>query len=82
MGLGKRVRGSLAGANRRGLLLCESLEAAALRTFLTLDAVWRHAIYFAREGFNVRAFDLSQEAVDYLTKWAAEEKPANAGGKS
>jgi SAM-dependent methyltransferase len=33
----------------------------------------RHAIYFAREGFNVRAFDLSQEAVDYLTKWAAEE---------
>lgn len=34
----------------------------------------RHAIFFARQGFNVRAFDLSQEAVDYLTKWAAEEK--------
>lgn len=34
----------------------------------------RHAIFFARQGFNVRAFDLSQEAVDCLTKWAAEEK--------
>lgn len=33
----------------------------------------RHAIFFAQNGFNVSASDLSQEAVDYLSNWAEKE---------
>jgi len=33
----------------------------------------RHSIYFAKQGFNVFAFDLSQEGINHLDKWAKEE---------
>ena len=33
----------------------------------------RHAIFFAKHGFDVSAFDLSEEGVAYLKKWAGEE---------
>ena len=33
----------------------------------------RHAVYFAKQGFAVSAFDLSEEAVDHLKKWAEAE---------
>lgn len=34
----------------------------------------RHAIYFAKQGFEVSAFDLSTEGTDHLKKWAEREK--------
>lgn len=33
----------------------------------------RHSILFAKSGFNVSAFDLSQEGINNLSKWADEE---------
>jgi AraC-like DNA-binding protein/2-polyprenyl-3-methyl-5-hydroxy-6-metoxy-1,4-benzoquinol methylase len=33
----------------------------------------RHAIYFAKQGFNVSAMDISDYAVQYLKTWAAKE---------
>ena len=33
----------------------------------------RHAIFFAKQGFNVSAFDLSQEGINHLEKWAKNE---------
>lgn len=33
----------------------------------------RHSIYFAKQGFHVSAFDLSEEATDYLKFWAEKE---------
>ena len=34
----------------------------------------RHSIFFAKHGFNVSAFDLSQDGVSNLDKWATDEK--------
>lgn len=34
----------------------------------------RHSVYFAKEGFDVTAFDLSPEAVENLKKWSEREK--------
>lgn len=33
----------------------------------------RHSIYFAKEGFHVSAFDLSEEATEHLRSWAQRE---------
>lgn len=33
----------------------------------------RHSIYFAKQGFQVSAFDLSQEATEHLKVWAEKE---------
>lgn len=33
----------------------------------------RHSIYFAKEGFNVTAFDLSKDGVQHLHEWAERE---------
>ena len=33
----------------------------------------RHSIYFAKQGFKVSAFDLSEEGTNYLANWAKEE---------
>lgn len=33
----------------------------------------RHAVYFAKRGFNVSAFDLSREGTEHLTQWANRE---------
>lgn len=33
----------------------------------------RHSIYFAKQGFNVSAFDLSEEATAHLKLWAKKE---------
>lgn len=33
----------------------------------------RHSIYFAKQGFNVSAFDLSVDGVNYLKQWADNE---------
>lgn len=33
----------------------------------------RHSIFFANEGFNVTAFDLSKDAVEYLNSWTLKE---------
>lgn len=33
----------------------------------------RNAIYFAKQGFNVTAMDISGYAIDYLKKWAIKE---------
>ena len=33
----------------------------------------RHAVYFAKMGFDVSAFDLSEEGVNHLTEWASRE---------
>ena len=34
----------------------------------------RHSVYFAKEGFDVTAFDLSPEAIENLRKWSEREK--------
>jgi ubiquinone/menaquinone biosynthesis C-methylase UbiE len=34
----------------------------------------RHSIFFAKQGFNVSAFDLSQEGINHLEKWSKNEK--------
>lgn len=34
----------------------------------------RHAIYFAQQGFNVSAFDLSEEGTSHLSSWAKKEQ--------
>lgn len=34
----------------------------------------RHSIFFAKQGFNVSAFDLSQEGISHLEQWAKDEK--------
>ena len=33
----------------------------------------RHSIFFAKQGFHVNAFDLSQEATEHLKSWAKKE---------
>lgn len=33
----------------------------------------RHSIFFAKQGFHVSAFDLSEEAVEHLKSWAEKE---------
>lgn len=33
----------------------------------------RHSILFAKKGFSVSAFDLSQYGIDFLIKWAEQE---------
>jgi len=33
----------------------------------------RHSIFFAKKGFNVSAFDLSQEGINHLENWAKDE---------
>lgn len=33
----------------------------------------RHSIFFAKQGFNVSAFDLSQEGINHLENWAKDE---------
>lgn len=33
----------------------------------------RHSIYFAKQGFHVSAFDLSEESTEYLRAWAERE---------
>jgi len=33
----------------------------------------RHSIYFAKQGFHVSAFDLSEEATEHLKLWAEKE---------
>jgi len=33
----------------------------------------RHSIYFAKQGFHVSAFDLSEEATEHLKAWAERE---------
>lgn len=33
----------------------------------------RHAVHFARQGFRVSAFDLSEEGTDHLREWASRE---------
>ncbi len=33
----------------------------------------RHAVFFAKEGFEVSAFDLSPEGVEHLRAWASRE---------
>lgn len=33
----------------------------------------RHSIYFAKQGFDVSAFDLSEEATEHLKQWAEKE---------
>jgi SAM-dependent methyltransferase len=33
----------------------------------------RHSIFFAKNGFSVKAFDLSAEGVEYLNKWAKQD---------
>ncbi len=33
----------------------------------------RHAVYFAKQGFDVSAFDLSEEATEHLREWATSE---------
>ena len=33
----------------------------------------RHAILFAKNGFNVTAVDIAREGVDYLKNWQKEE---------
>lgn len=34
----------------------------------------RHSIYFAKQGFNVSAFDLSEEGTNHLSNWAEKEQ--------
>jgi 2-polyprenyl-3-methyl-5-hydroxy-6-metoxy-1,4-benzoquinol methylase len=34
----------------------------------------RHFIFFAKQGFNVSSFDLSQEGINHLSQWAEDEK--------
>lgn len=34
----------------------------------------RHSVFFAKQGFNVSAFDLSTEATTHLGEWAEREK--------
>ena len=34
----------------------------------------RHAIHFARQGFRVSAFDLSEEGTAHLRDWAGRER--------
>lgn len=34
----------------------------------------RHSILFAKNGFNVHSFDISEEAIQRTKKWAEEEK--------
>lgn len=34
----------------------------------------RHSIFFAKKGFDVTAFDLSEDGAEHLRKWATREK--------
>jgi len=33
----------------------------------------RHSIYFAKQGFNVTAFDLSEDGIEHTKNWAKDE---------
>ena len=34
----------------------------------------RHAVFFAKQGFQVSAFDLSEDGIDHLEQWAKGER--------
>jgi len=38
------------------------------------SGIGRHSIFFAKDGFDVCAFDLSEDAIDKSRKWAQEER--------
>ncbi len=55
--------------------LAQRWRDAGYRTFLDFGCgLGRHAIFFARKGFSVSAFDLSSDGVAHLHTWAAQEK--------
>jgi len=54
--------------------LAESWTSKGFRHFLDLGTgLGRHAIYFAKKGFDVSAVDLSEYGLDNLRRWAVDE---------
>lgn len=54
---------------------CEKWKQTGKKNVLDLGSgLGRHAILFAKHGFNVSAVDLSPYAVESMKKWQAEEK--------
>lgn len=55
--------------------LAESWKSKDFKKFLDLGCgLGRHSIYFVKKGFEVDSLDLSEYGINYLKKWAAEEK--------
>ena len=55
--------------------LCERWKKAGFRRLLDFGCgLGRHAVLFARSGFQVSAFDLSEEGVEHLKRWAIREE--------
>jgi len=55
--------------------LAESWTSKGFRRFLDLGTgLGRHAIYFAKKGFDASADDLSQYGLDHLRRWAEGEQ--------
>lgn len=54
--------------------IADRWKQAGYRSLLDFGCgLGRHSIFFARAGFRVSAFDLSQEGVAHLKQWAAKE---------
>ena len=54
--------------------LAERWSGAGFRTLLDSGCgPGRHAVYFAKKGFQVTGLDQSPEALEYLTDWAERE---------
>ena len=79
VGLGAGDGRDLAGAQRGSFYyLAARWKGLGYRTLLDFGCgLGRHAVYFAKQGFKVSAFDLSDKAVASTERWAAEEKAAD-----
>ena len=54
--------------------LAERWQEKGFRKVLDLGSgLGRHSVFFAKKGFQVSAFDLSEEGVGYLKEWAGRE---------
>ncbi len=55
--------------------LCNRWKSQRKRVFLDLGCgLGRHSILFGKNGFDVKCFDISPEAVESTKKWAADER--------
>lgn len=56
------------------IYLAQKWKEAGRKDLLDLGTgLGRHAVYFAKQGFNVSAMDISDYAVEYLKNWAGKE---------
>ena len=61
--------------SEKSYFIAQKMEEKNIKKVLDFGCgLGRHSIYFAKQGFHVSAFDLSEESTEYLRTWAEREK--------